>query len=1165
MFLLCPCFVLISLTLFQASSPASLPQSAIALLKYKDSLPLHSQKLLPWNQSNSSSSPCQWPGVSCYPNRSFVVKSLNLSGYGLSDILKNSISYLCLHKHLVLLDLSGNQFTGVIPLLLGNCGQLNTILLNDNGLQGSIPAEIFKSRQLLQLDLGYNSLSGSIPPEVSFCIDLEYLGLYNNYLSGAVPSEIFSLPKLKILYLNTNNLTGLLPDFLPSCAISDLWIHENAFSGSLPLTLSNCQNLTVFMASQNNFEGVVAPEIFKGLLQLEALHLDENKLEGEIPETLWGLENLQELVLSGNKLNGTISERISQCHQLIFVVLSGNNFVGHIPRPVGTLQHLTNLLLSDNKLDGSLPAELGNCSSLVELRLQNNLIGGNIPPEICNLENLEVLFLSSNAIEGHVPRQIGRLRNLKILALYSNNLTGRIPSEINNFTKLTYLSFAHNNLTGEVPSELGKYSPDLDRLDLTANHLYGPIPPNICDGNNLRVLTLGENRFNGSFPVEIGKCLSLRRVILSNNHLEGSIPADLERNSGISYLEVRGNLLEGKIPVVFGLWSNLSMIDFSGNKLSGSIPPELGKLANLQVLRLSSNRLTGSIPSDLSHCRKLIKLDLSKNQFSGKIPPEVTSLEKLESLHLQENKLSGVIPDSFSPLQGLFELQLGSNMLEGPIPCSLSKLNHFSSVLNLSYNKLSGKIPWCLGNLDKLQILDLSSNSFSGELPKELNNMISLYFVNISFNQLSGKLPTSWMRITASYPGSFLGNPELCLLGNEARYCGDVRGAHRRKHDRHVLAGVIIGVMISVALLCSAVYIIVVRVLQHKYHRDQSLLRECRSQTEDLPEDLQFEDIMRATEDWSEKYVIGRGKHGTVYRTESANSRKHWAVKKVSLSEANFSLEMRTLSQVRHRNIIRMGGYCIKDGYGFIVTDFMPGGTLFDVLHRHEPRVVLDWDTQYRIALGIAQGLSYLHHDCLPQIIHRDVKSDNVFMDSELEPKIGDFGMSKMLLGSDSSSTRSRIVGTLGYMAPENAYSTRLTEKVDVYSYGVILLELVCRKLPVDPSFEGGLDIVSWTRKKLQENDECVCFLDREISFWDRDEQQKALKLLELALECTEPVADKRPSMRDVVVFLVKLQDKHERSVYNRKNPTALGGSSLQEKQDNNWCTGASSLSCTHV
>ncbi|KAJ7965269.1 Leucine-rich repeat receptor-like protein kinase [Quillaja saponaria] len=936
-----PCAFIFSITLILVAS-ASLPPSAIYLLQFHDSLPQNSQHLLQWNHSNSPSSPCHWPGVSCYPNKEFQVKDLNLSGFGLSGVLNSSISYLCLHKHLISLDLSGSNFTGPIPQLLGNCGQLNTILLNDNGFEGSIPPQLFQSKWLSKIDLGYNSLTGSIPPEVSFCINLEYIGLYNNFLVGEVPSEIFSLPKLKYLYLNTNNLTGSLPDFSHSCAISEIWIHENAFSGSLPSTLSNCHNLSMFIASENNFKGVIPPEIFKGLLQLEVLYLDKNHLEGEIADTLWGLEWLQELVLSGNSLNGSINENIAQCHQLTLIALSGNKLNGQIPKSIGSLKHLNTLFLFDNKLDGPLPPELGNCSSLVDLRLQNNFIGGTFPPEICNLENIEVLLLFNNRIEGRIPQQI-----------------------------------AQNNLSGEMPAELGKNSPGLVKLDLTSNHLHGPISSSICTGNNLSVLVLGNNRFDGSFPIKIGKCSSLRRVILSNNLLRGSIPANLEQNSGISYLEVRGNLLEGIVPSVFGLWSNLSMLDFSENRLSGYVPQELGNLEKLQILRISSNRLTGSIPSMLGHCTKLIKLDLSYNCFSGNIPPEITSLARLQSLLLQGNKFAGPIPDSFSSTESLLELQLGSNLLEGPIPCSL---------------------------------------------------------------------------------GSFLGNQELCLLDSQTKYCGEQGKVHARKK---VQAAVILGVVISLALICALVYVLVFRCLKQKPTPYRSL-DKCQSRTEDLPEDLKFEDIMRATEGWSDKYVIGRGKHGKVYRMESINSRKKWAVKKVDMSETNFNHEMRTLSLVRHRNVVRMAGYCIKDGYGCIVTEYMPGGTLFDVLHR----------------------------------------------------------------------TRSTIIGTLGYIAPENAYSTQLTEKCDVYSYGVILLELLCRKLPVDPCFEEGLDIVSWTKKKLQDSDECLCFLDEEISYWDKEEQQKALRLLDLAVECTQVVADARPSMRDVVAFLIKLNDRHEKSVY---------------------------------
>ncbi|OVA04733.1 Protein kinase domain [Macleaya cordata] len=1111
----------------------SLPSSTLSLLQFQQSLSESSQLLLPWNQSHQLPSPCQWTGISCYPNsdfKDFQVKSLNLSGLGLSGNLINSITHLCNLKGLLSLDLSGNKFTGFIPPLIQNLSQLETLLLNDNNLEGPIPPEVFLSKQLQKLDLGYNFLTGRIPHEVSLCVGLEYLGLNNNFLCG----EISFLPNVKFLYLNSNNFTGSLPDFLPSCGIIDLWVHENMFSGSLPFSLGNCFNLTTFFASQNGFGGIIPPEIFEGLSQLEVLYLDGNEFIGEMPVTLWGLSNLQELVLSGNKLNGSIPGEINGCKRLTAISLSDNRLVGRIPRSIGSLRDLNILVLSDNMLGGSLPHELGNCSSLVELNVQNNFIEGTLPKQIFKLENLEVLYLFNNRFQGEIPPEIGKLSKLAQLALYNNSLSGWIPTEITHLRNLRFLSLAYNNLTGEIPSELGKNTfPGLIKLDLTGNGLYGSIPSGLCNANNLSVLVLGNNLLNGSFPFEIGKCASLRRVILKNNLLRGSIPEDLDRNLGISFLDLQGNFFTGKIPPVLGFWSNLSMLDISNNCLSGSIPPQLGNLKNLQILRISSNRLTGSIPPELGNCMKMIKLDLSKNRFSGSIPSKIANSLKLQSLLLQENELNGTIPDKFSSVQSLFELQFGDNMLEGQIPCSLGNLRHFSFALNLSKNMLMGKIPPCLGNLDKLQVLDLSSNNLSGEIPFELNNMISLSFVNLSFNQLSGKPPRGWMELISSSSMSFLGNSKLCILGNKGGNCGEgVKKYHKRTRGEMV-ATVTICIIFSVSGICGIIYLLVVRGVRRRWANFQALIHDARSTTEDLPKDLKYEDIMRATEGLNEKYIIGRGRHGTVYRTESVNSRKLWAVKKLDLSEVSFNLEMKTLSMVRHRNLVRMAGYCIKDGFGLIVTEYMPCGTLFDILHRNRSDVVLDWNVRHRIALGIAQGLSYLHHDCVPQIIHRDIKSDNILMDSEMEPRIGDFGMSKLVNDSDSSFTRSSIVGTLGYIAPENGYSTRLTEKCDVYSYGVILLELLCRKMPVDPSFEDGLDIVSWMRKNLQKAEQCpLFFIDEEISFWMEDEKSKALELLNLALSCTELASDARPSMRETVRSLMKLK----KTVLNRGN-----------------------------
>ncbi|CAI9767745.1 unnamed protein product [Fraxinus pennsylvanica] len=824
--------------------------------------------------------------------------------------------------------------------------------------------------------------------------------------------------------------------------------------------------------------------------------------------------------------NGTISEDISHFNLLMYLDLSENNLTGHIPRSISSLRNLNFLFLYNNMITGFIPPEIGNCSSLVEIRLQHNFISGNLPSEICELHGLKVFHTFNNQIEGHLPQCIERMQSLEELALYNNRLTGSIPFGISNLTNLTFLSLAHNDLSGAIPSDLGKNNlPGLVKLDLTGNRLDGRIPSGICAGDRLVVLALGNNNFNSSFPKEITECKSLNRLILRDNFLQGSIPDDIEKNSSISYFDIRGNLLEGRIPIRFGFWRNLSMMDLSDNKFSGSMPKEFGNLQNLQVLRISSNRLTGEIPWELTHCQKLTELDLSMNNLSGRLPPGILSSFTMKIIRLQENKFNSVIPESFSSSQTLQELQLGKNMLEGPIPCGLTKIQHFSSVLNLSMNKLSGEIPKCLSNLDKLEILDISSNGFSGEIPSEVNNMVSLSFVNISFNLLSGKIPGSWEKILDSHPGSSLGNPELCLISTESTNCGK---RDRKSHARaKILAGIIAPVLL-LAFLLAAVYILLIRV-QNSSLADQSLLHSL-SRTEDLPEDLNFEDILHATERWSDKYVIGRGKHGTVYRTQSVRTRKNWAVKKVDLSETKISMEMRTLSLIRHRNVVRMEGYSIRNGYGYIVTDYMPGGTLHELVHREKPRMALNWETRFRIALGIAQGLSYLHHDCVPKIIHRDIKSNNILMDSELEPKIGDFGTAKMDSDIDESSTVSEIVGTLGYIAPENAYTTRLTEKCDVYSYGVILLELLSRKLPVDPSFEEGLDIASWVRKNSQSNysDFLSCF-DEEIQSWDSEEQRKALDLMDIAIKCTEFMADSRPSMREVVGSLVRCPENVDR------------------------------------
>lgn len=367
--------------------------------------------------------------------------------------------------------------------------------------------------------------------------------------------------------------------------------------------------------------------------------------------------------------------------------------------------------------------------------------------------------------------------------------------------------------------------------------------------------------------------------------------------------------------------------------------------------------------------------------------------------------------------QDLIELQLGDNCLEGGIPFSLGNLQYLSKALNISHNRLTSQIPRSLGNLQDLEVLDLSKNSLSGSIPSQLSNMVSLSVVNISFNDLSGQLPGSWAKLAEKSPGSFLGNPQLCIESDCANLSKNQPGQLRYRNKRITVA-LLMSILAVIIAGLSAIYYIVKR--SQRLSASRGSVRSL-DMTEELPEDLTYEDILRATDNWSEKYVIGRGRHGTVYRTECKLG-KQWAVKTVDLSQCKFPIEMKILNTVKHRNIIRMDGYCIRGSIGLILCEYMPEGTLFDLLHQRKPQVALDWMTRHQIALGVAQGLSYLHHDCVPMIIHRDVKSSNILMDAELVPKLTDFGMGKIVHDEDAEATVSVVVGTLGYIAPGNFF-----------------------------------------------------------------------------------------------------------------------------------------------
>ncbi|KAJ1421742.1 Serine/threonine-protein kinase, active site [Sesbania bispinosa] len=284
----------------------------------------------------------------------------------------------------------------------------------------------------------------------------------------------------------------------------------------------------------------------------------------------------------------------------------------------------------------------------------------------------------------------------------------------------------------------------------------------------------------------------------------------------------------------------------------------------------------------------------------------------------------------------------------------------------------------------------------------------------------------------------------------------------------------------------------------------------------DLP--YSSSEIIEKLESLDEDDVVGSGGFGTVYRMVM-NDCGTFAVKRIDRSregsDKGFERELEILGNIKHINLVNLRGYCRLPSTKLLIYDYLAMGSLDDLLHENTEQL-LNWSTRLKIALGSARGLAYLHHDCCPKIVHRDIKSSNILLDENMEPHVSDFGLAKLLVDEDAHVT-TVVAGTFGYLAPEYLQSGRATEKSDVYSFGVLLLELVTGKRPTDPSFaKRGLNVVGWMNTLLREN-RLEDVVDKRCS----DAEWESVEvILELAASCTDANADDRPTMNQVLQLL---------------------------------------------
>ncbi|CAN1187595.1 Probable LRR receptor-like serine/threonine-protein kinase At3g47570 [Linum perenne] len=683
------------------------------------------------------------------------------------------------------------------------------------------------------------------------------------------------------------------------------------------------------------------------------------------------------------------------------------------------------------------------------------------------------LGLPSRRLSGTISPYIGNLSFLKVLSLYNNNFHGEIPHEIGRLRRLQWLGLYNNSLSGEIPSNISRCSA-------------------------LTVFSVGDSNLVGGLPWQLGL---------------------LEK---LQYFKVRLNNLNGSIPPAFGNLSSLQVFDGGMNQLSGRIPDTLGKLKRLQFFGLYINKLSGEIPASIYNLSYLTELLFGFKQLRGNIPCGVMSLKSLTiDLNLSYNRFTGAIPLEVGNLKNLGTLDLSHNMLSGSIPSSIGSCNSLES-LDLQGNHLDGSILSSLSSLRGIQELDLSGNNLSGQIPKFLERMNISKFLNLSHNNFEGEVPKQGVFKNSSII-SIVGNNKLCggIVAFKLPPCNFTRHSNSS---------------------CFFILFFRKRRRQDIVSTNDSKLLQLSSQR-----------LFKATNGFSSTNQIGVGGFGSVYKgvlNDIGEASINIAVKVFNLHQhgayKSFMAECEALKNIRHKNLVSIVTVCSSvdhEGNDFkaLVYEFLANGSLEDWLHRPIEKIdesttkSLNFIQRLNIAIDIASGVDYLHNYCEIPIVHCDLKLSNVLLDDDMVAYVGDFGLARFLSGVSNSSTSSiGIKGTVGYAPPEYGMGNEVSIQGDIYSYGILLLEMFTQKRPTDDTFKSGLNLHNVVKSALskQHTSKVVdpVLLDELLDITgssekaSKDREELMSDILEIGVACSANIPEERVGMSEVVSRLINIK-----------------------------------------
>ncbi|KAL1813077.1 hypothetical protein DCAR_0625359 [Daucus carota subsp. sativus] len=688
-------------------------------------------------------------------------------------------------------------------------------------------------------------------------------------------------------------------------------------------------------------------------------------------------------------------------------------------------------------------------------------------------------------------------------------------------------------------------------LNTTGFKLPGSIPE--WFGFNLTTIEVLDLRFSsivGSIPQSFGSLYRLSFICLSGNSLTGNIPASLGQLSELLVMDLSDNLLTGTIPFGAPSFNKITKIDLSSNFLSGPIPPGFGSLSGLESLKLSNNSFTGSIPAQLGNLSKLVELDLGFNFLSGLLPRSFGRLESLRKLVIANNGLDGQLPGNlFANLTQLQYVVLSQNHFDGIVPrfSMPSQLRHFDvsgnnftgylvnvtaifgipdRLFNLSNNHIYGNLTSSIG---KFGILDLSNNYLQGAAPNESGSNIIVS--GNCFLSLPGQRSSKDCKMFYAHRGLYASNDiGLHPVG---------LSLHRTPRRKHRLTYVLVGVFGGLGFIVVLALVLVVllkvcgkRNIEQRGTSNVSPAPEVgnvqppKASTFSCPGELfTYKQILQATKDFSDTNFIKHGHSGDLFRG-TLEGGFAVVIKKVdvcSFPKESYTLELEFFNKFSHTRLVPLLGYCLEqEDEKFFVYKHMPNGDLSKCLYRpiglkdasiHS----LDWITRLKIAIGAAEGLSYLHHECNPPLVHRNVKATSILLDDKYEVRLGSLSEVRSQGGENHHNMITRLLRIQS--GEQGASGPCTTSACDVYCFGKVLLELVTGKHGISETDDASTK--EWLEHNLSyisiyDKDQVAKIIDPSLII-DDDLLEEVWAVAIVAKSCLNPKASRRPLMRHIL------------------------------------------------